>query len=45
MDEIGTPMLFLYEPEQFWKQMQELIREELKNLQVSLAMRPSDTPA
>lgn len=26
----GTPMLFPYEPEDFWKQMRELIREEIK---------------
>lgn len=28
----GTPMLFPYEPEEFWKRMKELIREEIKIL-------------
>lgn len=26
----GTPMLFPFEPEEFWKQMRELIREEIR---------------
>lgn len=30
MDNNRTPMLFPYEPEQFWQQMQQLIREEIE---------------
>ncbi len=29
MENNSTPILFPYEPEQFWQQMQQLIREEI----------------
>ena len=28
----ATPMLFPYEPEQFWKQVREIIREEVRKI-------------
>ncbi|HEY4877087.1 MAG TPA: helix-turn-helix domain-containing protein [Puia sp.] len=44
MDEVKTPMLFPYEPEQFWKQMQVLIRDELKKSQASQPIEVKGTP-
>jgi predicted DNA-binding transcriptional regulator AlpA len=31
----GTPMLFPYEPEDFWGRMKELIKEEIKTVNTS----------
>lgn len=37
-----TPMLFPYDPEQFWQQMRQLVKEEI-NLQTENLKRPAST--
>ena len=40
-----TPMLFPYEPEQFWKHMRSLIREEItKTAREKKTVTPEETP-
>ncbi|MHA4811008.1 helix-turn-helix domain-containing protein [Flavitalea flava] len=40
-----TPMLFPYEPEQFWRSMREMIREEVGNLEKERPLsQPYETP-
>lgn len=40
-----TPMLFPYEPEQFWKSMRQMIREEVTQAEIPRPDRPAyETP-
>lgn len=40
-----TPMLFPYEPEQFWKSMRQMIREEVAQAEIPKPVSPVfDTP-
>ena len=36
-----TPMLFPYEPEQFWKSIREIIREEVNNAEKQRPVSPA----
>jgi len=36
-----TPMLFPYEPEQFWKSMRQMIREEVTQAEISKPDQPA----
>ncbi len=40
-----TPMLFPYEPEQFWKSMRQMIREEVAQAEIQKQVSPAyETP-
>lgn len=44
-DRVTTPMLFPYEPEQFWQSLREIIREEVRKIEIKGPASPTlETP-
>ena len=42
---VVTPMLFPYEPEQYWQQVRQIIREEVSNIEKKNPVSPNyETP-